>query len=294
MTYGTGQKHLRYIQTNFDELGLLVSMAHVSAARSTAELSDSDHAVLDALRRANPQLQGADLDDVHAYLDGLSDDQLHGLVSNVKGILHEMEFVATENGDGDTIYASYFPETNHPDADIHVIDVSTGRAWDVQLKATDDPAYVQDWINSHPGGQIEVTDEIANVMHLHSTGMSNGHLTAQVEDFVDRMLDIDEGPSLADHFSVLSAVSAALVVWALWARYRRGEIDVERFRSLAILATGMKAAKIGVLMVLLSIPVVSQTTMVVLIGKLLLATGGLLLEGPTATARGPRPALSVP
>ena len=43
----------------------------------------------------------------------MSDEQLVGVVSNVKGILHEMEYVRLENTDGDSISAAMFPDTNH-------------------------------------------------------------------------------------------------------------------------------------------------------------------------------------
>lgn len=276
---------VRYVRTNLDELGLVTALGHVAAAKATLQLSEEELAVLDALVRADPALAHASLDDVRDYLSGLDDDQLQGLVSNVKGVLHEMEFVALENSDRDSVYASYFPETNHPDTDVHLIDTASGETWDVQLKATDDPAYVQEWIDAHPGGEIEVTEELAARMHLESSGFSNGQLTAQVEEFVDKLVESDSSPDLFDHFPVLSVASATVVVWALWKRYRDGDITRQRFVRLAVLATGMKAAKIGVLMVLLSVPIVSQVTAVVLVGRLILSARGMIALGRSSVAR---------
>ena len=123
-------------------------------------LSDGDHAILAALRRSNPVLENAPLPEVQDYLRSLNEEQVPGLISNVKGILHEMEFVRVENDDGDSVYASFFDATNHPDTDIQLLDRSTGETWEAQLKATDNAAYVTDWIEQHPSGEILVTDEL--------------------------------------------------------------------------------------------------------------------------------------
>jgi len=263
---------VRFLRMNFDETAVLVALGHIASVDNSAQLSESDHAVLDALRRANPDLADAHFDEIGLYIESLADDaqRLQGLVSNVKGVLHDMEFVRLENQDGDTVYATYFENTNHPDVDVHLVDASTGQSWDVQLKATDDPAYVQEWIDTHPDGEILVTEEIASAMNLDTSGLANEQLTAQVGDFVDKMLESADSASLVDYFPALSIASIALIVYALWGRYRRGQISLERFKALAVLASGMKVAKIGVLIMLLSIPVISQLTTVVLVGKLIL------------------------
>ena len=41
-----------------------------------------------------------------------------------------------ENSDGDSIMAGMFPDTNHKDYDIWVVDSSSGELWTEQLKAT--------------------------------------------------------------------------------------------------------------------------------------------------------------
>src|SRR5687767_250523 len=213
-----GSRGIHYLRTNFDYIAIVSALSAIALTPDPAQLTGTDHAVLAALRRSNNALEDAALVDVQGYLRGLSDEQVPGLVSNVKGILHEMEFVRLENEDGDSVYASYFDATNHPGTDVQLIDSITGETWAVQLKATDSTAYVTDWIDEHPGVGILVTDEIAQRMHLPTSGMSNHELTTDVESLVDRMISSDGADGFWDYFPVLSAASAGLVVWSLWQR----------------------------------------------------------------------------
>lgn len=289
-------KAIHYLRTNFDTVGLVGLLASASFAPSAAALSDEEHAVLAALRRSNEELATAPLEDVQAYLQGLDADQVPGLVSNVKGILHEMEFVKVENGDGDSVYASYFDATNHPDTDIQLVDETTGAAWEVQLKATESTSHVNDWIEAHPGGEILVTEELAERMDLPSSGQSNEELTVRTEDFVDRMVAMDSSgdPSIWQGLPVLGLASAALVVSELWKRHRRGEMDYPTFKRLAAVATGLKLAYIGIMGVVLSIPVVGQVTGALLIAKLLVSAKSTWIDRKWPTPPVGRPTLAAP
>lgn len=260
---------LQYLRKNFDTAAVVSAFSAVALTDDVADLEDKDHAVLAALRRSNSVLENAPLPEIQDYLRGLDDDQVPGLVSNVKGILHEMEFVRVENEDGDSVYASFFDATNHPDTDVQLIDESTGEVWEAQLKATDDATYVTDWINRHPGGEILVTDELADKMELPASGQSNDELTTDVEDFVDKMTEADDTDTFWDYFPALSIASISLVVWELWQRHQRREIDWPTFKRLSARATGLKVAKIGVIGLLLSIPIVGQVTGTLLVARLL-------------------------
>lgn len=262
---------LHYLRTNFDSAAIVAALSAVALSADAGELSQEDHAVLAALRRSNSVLENAPLPEIQSYLRDLDGEQVPGLVSNVKGILHEMEFVRLENEDGDSVYASFFEATNHPSTDVQFIDEATGDTWEAQLKATDDAAYVADWIEKHPRGEILVTDELADKMDLPRSGQSNEELTTDVESFVDRMVSADDSHSFWDYFPALTAASAAMVVWTLWLRYERGQISWQAFKSLAARATGIKVAKIGTIGLLLSVPVVGQVTGAVLVAKLLLS-----------------------
>ena len=196
---------LHYLRKNFDSAAIVAALSTIALTDDAGALSEGDHAILAALRRSNSVLENAPLPEVRDYLRSLDEDQVPGLISNVKGILHEMEFVRVENDDGDSVYASFFDATNHPDTDIQLLDRATGETWEAQLKATDNAAYVTDWIEQHPGGEILVTDELAQRMDLSTSGQSNGELTSSVEDFVDRMVAADDADDFWDYFPALGA-----------------------------------------------------------------------------------------
>ena len=197
----SNNRGLQFLRKNFDTAAIVSALSAVALTDDVATLEDRDYAVLAALRRSNSALESAPLPEIQGYLRGLDDDQVPGVVSNVKGILHEMEFVRVENEDGDSVYASFFDATNHPDTDVQFIDEFTGETWEAQLKATDDAAYVTDWIDRHPGGEIFVTNEIAHLMDLPTSGQSNEQLTADVEGFVDKMAEADETDTFWDYLS---------------------------------------------------------------------------------------------
>ena len=273
-------KALAYIRSNLDEAAIIAAVAAIARATSAAELSEQGTMVLSALKRANPGLQEASLEEVQSYLAGLNDDQIPGLISNVKGILHEIEFVRVENDDGDSVYVTMFEATNHPDMDVVFTDAASGESWEAQLKATDNATYVQDWIDAHPDGEILVTTELADKMDLPTSGQSNEDLTADVSDFVDRMLTTESDASLWDYFPVLSVASVSVVVFELWSRYRRGEIDLQKFKRYAVMATGLKATKIAGLTFLLTVPVVGQVTGAMLVASLLLSAKKTWFDRP--------------
>ena len=92
------------------------------------ESSIDDQMVIQAFRRYKNDFSDASLEEIGAYLGGMHDNQIEGVVNNVKGILHEMEFVRMENEDGDSITAALYPETNHPGYDVVMFDDSDDTA----------------------------------------------------------------------------------------------------------------------------------------------------------------------
>jgi len=259
---------VRYVRRNFDEMLVLGALAKF-VYRPDEVLTPDEETVLRAFQRSVGSLRDAGPDEVRAYLRDMDPSQIDGTVNNVKGVLHEMEFVEMENADGDTITAELYPATNHPGYDIVMTDASTGETWDVQLKATDSVGYVQDWMDAHPDGEILVTDELAEEMDLPSTGMSDEGVTVRVEDFVDRIQDAPDDAPFWTHLPWLTAISLSLVALELYRRYRRGEMTATQMRRKLALATGLKAAKLAALVALLSIPVVNVVVAAGLVAKLI-------------------------
>lgn len=271
-------RSLRYLRTNFDDLAIVTSLGHMAATAPEA-LADGDFAVMAALQRAVPDLANSSQEDVSEYLLAMDADQLQGLTSNVKGVLHEMQFVEIENSNGDSVHAALFESSNHPGYDVTMVDAETGETWALQLKATDNSGYVQDWIDAHPDGEILVTEELAQEMDIESSGIGNEELTADVSTFVDKMQSAADDSVIWDYFPALTLASVAIVVGELWLRLQRGQISAGEFQRLAAHATGMKVGKIALLMAGLSIPVVGQVVGAVLVAQLLINAKSSFFDG---------------
>jgi len=262
---------VKYLKNNFDEAAILSCLVGL-AFTPGFELNEENQAILSALRRSAEDFKYSSVEEIGNRLSTYNDGQIEGLVSNVKGIAHEMEFVKLENENGDSIYASLYPDTNHPGYDVQLFDEDTGEHWAVQLKASDDKSYVNQWIEQHPNGEIIVTDELAEKMGLESSGIENAEVTTQVEDFVDKLINHDDVETLSSYFPMLALASVAMVIWELWKRYKSGQLSYARFKLLAGMAAGKKTIKMGVLVALLSIPGVNVIVGAALIAQLIYST----------------------
>lgn len=262
-----------YVRRNFDEAAILAVAAKL-AFEDGASFNDSELATIAAMQRAHPQA-GQNHEELGQWLADMDEGQIAGVVNNTKGVLHEMEFVRLENEDGDSVYASLFESTNHAGTDISFIDKDSGASWEVQLKATDNPGYVQDWLDTHPDGEILVTSELADRMNLPSSGISNDDLTVRTDDVVDRLIKADENSDLWDFFPALTAASIGLVIWELWKRRKSGEISSQQFKWMAARVSGMKAGKIALLTAAMMVPGLNVVTGAGLVVSLLLSGANL-------------------
>lgn len=269
-----------YISKRFDEAAILTTLGKI-AFTPEPHLIEGDYAVLAALRRSSPDWH-LSVSDTAERLASYHESQIGGLVNNVKGILHEMEFQRLENEDGDSVIAALFSDTNHRTVDIQLLDQETGLIQEVQLKATDDLSAINAWVDSNPDTEILVTEELSNRMGIASSGLSNEDLTMRVEDFVDRMVEIgDEGEeTLWDYFPPLVAASAGIIVFELWRRYRLGHISFEEFRILVVKTLGFKVAKYAITFAALAVPGLNVIVGAYLLGSLLLSVHGIVGKAP--------------
>jgi hypothetical protein len=251
------------------DIAMITTVLASLAIGGDQSFNPKEQIIIDALRRSMTQLTFASIEDISKKLSSFDEDRLPGLVNHIKGIVHEMEFVAFENEDGDSVFAALHSETNHPGYDVKMIDKNTNESWEIQLKATDDKGYVQDWIAQHPDGEIVVTSEIAEKMELPSSGLSNEDLKEGINEFIDRMIELQEDETIWDYFPYLLPISVAFVVHESFKRYKKGEITKKQFRSITIKATGIKASKFAGIFILLSIPVVNIVTCIALITMLI-------------------------
>lgn len=119
----------------------------------------TQNSVFDAVRRGYNELELASNDDILDYFADVNPDAMSGHISNIKGIVFEQEVVTALNEQG--MDAMLFEATNHPVSDIALM--SDGDiAAEVQLKATDSVAYINETLAENPDIPIIVTSEVAN------------------------------------------------------------------------------------------------------------------------------------
>jgi hypothetical protein len=239
------------------------------------KLNEKETLVLQATKRAIPKLHDKSTEELSEYLQEMDEDQLLGLANNVKGILHEIQFVEIENSDGDEFTASLFTDTNHPDTDVILTNNITGEISEVQLKATDSSSYVNDWINNHEDGEILVTEEIAEKMGLQSSGQLNSELTVDVNEFVEKLIELDDDSNLWDYIPTLPAISIAIASFHLFRLYKDDKISFQTLKVKFALLTGKKIAKFSIIAGLMMIPIVNVIVGAGLLFNLLYGVGTL-------------------
>jgi len=178
--------------------------------------SVEEQLVLDALRRSAKRLNDASMEELSAYVSGLTIEQLRGVASNVKGIYHELLFVHAENFDGDEISARVFEATNHPGADVEfVVDGEVIRA--VQLKAVASVAQITRHLERYPDIDVLATVEVATGLpNVASSGFSNLELKDDVASAFGELpgdsLIVEIGEGVATSALVAGAMTAGRIL----------------------------------------------------------------------------------
>ncbi len=119
----------------------------------------AQNSVFDAVRRGYNELELASNDEILDYFSDVNPDVMSGHISNIKGIVFEQEVVTALNEQG--MDAMLFEATNHPISDIALMS-GDDIAAEVQLKATDSVAYINETLAENPDIPIIVTSEVAN------------------------------------------------------------------------------------------------------------------------------------
>ncbi|WP_411687438.1 hypothetical protein [Acinetobacter indicus] len=278
---------IHYLRKNFDALAITTVLAKLAWNARTPQLTEADQAVLAALRRSHAELANAPLEDIQAYLQGFDEQQIVGLVSTVKGMLHDMEFVRLDHEDGDSLYAAYLDQHDHTDFDVLLADQHSGESWQLQLKAIEGTGTGKDWIAAPPEEMLLATEEIAAQLGLESSGLSTKELTQSVEDAIDVIVTAKDpnDEHFWDYFPAISVASVSLAIYELFRRYQQQEISWSEFKWMAAKVSGIKVSKIAFIGLLLGLPVVGQVTGAYLVAKLLLNAKATWFEKESALYR---------
>ena len=268
-----------FIQKNIDELAVI---SVISKLRNKENLvTEEENIILEAMIRSSNKI--TDLDSAIEFAKATAakgTEALTGAASNIKGIAHELIYVKLENEDGDTVFAFMPENTNNPKFDVLTVNTETGEQKWEQLKTTMNSDYVNDWIEKYPGseGALKVNVEMANKLGLNSTGIKDEELSLDVNDFLNKLINMDESTfsQIISTAPPLTIIAASFAVYGLYKRYQKKEISKQRFIFMATKITGIKAAKIITLLYLLALPGIGQVVAVYLIASLMFKALGVL------------------
>lgn len=182
----------KYIRKNQE--GILDSAA-IAAALTIESLQEaSDPMVLDAFAKQFPTKDIADLND-------MSDTELQGIISGVKGKYFELLIADKLNNgevvagiqliDGQRALLSEVP--NQPGWDLKIVDEDGNTIDYLQAKATDSISYVKDAFDKYPDVDIISTSELADKFdlyysdHVHVSDISNDSITRVAAENVDEL-----------------------------------------------------------------------------------------------------------
>ena len=267
-----------FVQKNIDELSVISVMSKLRGGEKL--ITEEETIILEAMIRSANRI--TDLDSAIEYAKTTAakgSESLMGAANNIKGIAHELKYIKDENEDGDTIFAFMPDDTSYPKFDVLNVDQITGIQEWVQLKTTMNTQVIYDWIEKYPGEEssLRVNEEMAKQLGLESTGISEKEISVEVDDFLNKLIKMDE--ALVSKIFILAPpltiISSSFAVYNLYKKYKNGEISKKQFIFLSSKITGMKAAKIITLMVLLTVPVVGQVLGVYLISQLMLSAIGV-------------------
>lgn len=221
--------------------------------------------VLEAIRRSTVDLDdNASIHEIAKYIQKYDEEQLLGIINNIKGIYHEIRFVYEENNDYDEIMAEMFEDTNHPNSDVILINTETGQREYVQLKATDDVEYVKEAIDNNPDIRVISTEELAEKMGIDTSNMSNKELREEVEVVIE---DLSDEKDLLDYIPAATFWSTTFAIFPIIQKYFKKEISKKECTASIAKITGYKAARVICLLVLLSFPITAIPTSTYLIMK---------------------------
>ena len=259
-----------FIEKNIDDIAILAIINKLTVKKII--LTTEETQVLQAAIRYDKRIY--DLESAVAFFKSRTDSQKIGDANNIKGILHEMEFVKEENEDGDSVVASMFADKNHPRDDVILTNQNTGETiGTVQLKTGTSTSIVHDWKSKYPGHEdkLRVSEELAEKTGHQSSGFSDSELQKRTDELVEKLEDHNTNVEdvLKEFAPILTLAGASIAIYKLHQKYQKKEISLKRLSFLIFKMTSLKGAKVLAIIVVLNIPLVGPAYGAKLVGSLL-------------------------
>jgi len=225
-----------------EEIVVIGVLAALKNGSSIEFESPIELATLEAIRRGYEAIgSNASPEEISLFFQSIPEEQILGHVSHIVGITHEVLVVDAINTAGNGDVASLFESTNHPVADILIID-SDGVAKEVQLKATDSISYINEHLNKNPGIDVIATEEVAGAMnneHVTSSGFENEELRQVVEQSLGELSEHTYNEYVVGG-ALAVIISLAINITPLLKQYFAATDEVEKEKIKAAVASTAK------------------------------------------------------
>lgn len=207
-----------------------------------SSLSLENDLVLDALRRSTGKLEGASIEQLSEYVRSLSPEQLNGVVSNTKGIYHELLFIEMHNASGSALSAQVMDATNFAGADVQFI-LEGDVVREVQLKAVNSPTLVYEHLERYPDIEILVTEETAAVLDgIASSGLSNAILSREVSERMKQLQGEGFLEEVSDGILTSLFVTSGYAIWNILGQRGDQTFNFKPYLTNAGIAVGTASA----------------------------------------------------
>ena len=140
--------------------------------------------VFDVVRRGYNNLSNASDEEILEYFEAVDIESLSGHVGNIKGMLFEHEYAEQLQAEG--IDARVFEQTNHPLSDIGIYE-NGELVNELQLKATQNPSYIDETLSELPSDiAVVTTSEVADSFsdEVINSGISETLLEESVSEVI--------------------------------------------------------------------------------------------------------------
>ena len=168
-----------------DRVYVAAFMAHLITNRFETLDGPIGKLFIQSIRDLYPDLAEASIPEMAEHFRGYTEDQMAGVLSQIKGTLHEHMVVVAENTDGDDWIAFRHADPYHPSTDVIYVNTDTDEMFEVSLKATDNTQYVEHALLRYPDDVILVTQEVAEKFGDDSGVSTSGFNNYDIEEITE-------------------------------------------------------------------------------------------------------------
>jgi len=197
---------------------------------------------LGAIRDRFPDLVNASELEISEYMADYDVSQIPGVINLIKGKLFERLEARYENADGNEWSAHLHEDETFPGSDITFENNETGELIEVSLKATDNPAYIEEALRRYPDIPIMTTEEVAEAFpgseQVIPGHVSNSELETVTEDNFEDLLKQLNPVDAAEVAGSGPAVIAGVGLWPFVVAYLDKRISYEQLEEAFVRVMG--------------------------------------------------------